>query len=92
MPGPRPEPVRTCVGCRGTGSKRDLLRLVRASSGRVVFDPTGKAAGRGAYLHTEPRCWDAAVRRGALARALGTGLTRDEAGTLLMHLKEATSR
>jgi uncharacterized protein len=92
VPGPRPEPIRTCVGCRGTASKRDLLRVVRAHDGGVVLDPTGKAQGRGAYVHAEPGCWDVALMSGALARALRTGLTLDEAGTLLMQLKEATSR
>jgi len=47
---PRRAPQRTCVACRTTRDKRDLLRVVRAPDGSVSFDASGKAAGRGAYL------------------------------------------
>ena len=66
-------PVRTCVGCRSVLPKRALIRIVRSPQG-VRVDPTGKAAGRGAYLHDRRSCWDAGLR-GALARALHTTLS-----------------
>ncbi len=50
--------------------KRDLLRVVRTPEGHVVVDPTGRLAGRGAYLCDDPACRAAAVKKGALARAL----------------------
>ncbi len=75
-------PERTCVGCRGRAPKADLLRVVRTPEGRVAADPSGKAPGRGAYLHRDPRCADLALRRGALARALRAGLPPEEAGRL----------
>jgi len=37
-------------------------------------DPTGKAAGRGAYLHSLRSCWERGLR-GSLAHALKTELT-----------------
>ncbi|MBE9474717.1 MAG: YlxR family protein, partial [Chloroflexi bacterium] len=43
-------PQRTCVGCREVHSKRSLVRVVRGPEG-IFIDPTGKMAGRGAYLH-----------------------------------------
>jgi len=49
------------------------MRLVRAPEG-VVFDPTGKANGRGAYLHDRRSCWERALK-GSLAQALKTDLT-----------------
>ena len=48
-------PQRTCVGCREVLSKRQLLRIVRTAEG-VRVDPTGKLAGRGAYLHDKRSC------------------------------------
>lgn len=67
----RREPVRTCVACRQEAGKRELLRMVRdATSGEVRHDATGRAPGRGAYLHRDPACLAGARRRGALARAL----------------------
>ncbi|HVE29396.1 MAG TPA: YlxR family protein [Mycobacteriales bacterium] len=63
-------PRRTCVVCRSTTAKRTLHRIVRSPSGTVAYDPTGKAAGRGAYLCGQPACLDMAVRRRSVQRAL----------------------
>jgi hypothetical protein len=53
--------------------KRALIRIVR--SGEFVrVDSTGKAPGRGAYLHDRRSCWETGLR-GALARALRTELS-----------------
>ncbi len=54
-------------------SKRQLVRIVRTDDG-VQVDPTGKKAGRGAYLHDRRSCWEAGLQ-GSLARALKTDLT-----------------
>lgn len=69
-------PQRTCVGCRETLSKRELLRIVRTLEG-VIYDPTGKAKGRGAYLHDKISCWERALK-GSLTSALKTELTYDD--------------
>lgn len=61
-------PQRTCVGCREVLAKRTLIRIVRTPDG-VRVDPTGKSAGRGAYLHDRRACWEAGLQ-GSLARAL----------------------
>jgi predicted RNA-binding protein YlxR (DUF448 family) len=63
-------PRRTCVVCRAAAAKRELHRIVRAPDGTVAYDPTGKAAGRGAYLCGRPDCLDTAVRRRSILRAL----------------------
>jgi hypothetical protein len=56
--------------------KRNLLRIVRTPHG-VRLDETGKAAGRGAYLHDQRSCWEAGLR-GTLARALKVELSTDD--------------
>lgn len=61
-------PQRTCVGCRTVLAKRQLVRVVRTPDG-VQVDPTGKLAGRGAYLHDRRSCWDTGLK-GGLAHAL----------------------
>jgi predicted RNA-binding protein YlxR (DUF448 family) len=70
--GPRPKhiPQRTCIACRKTDPKRQLVRIVRDADGRVAIDTTGKRTGRGAYVCHDPDCWDLALRRGMLVRAL----------------------
>lgn len=67
---PRHVPQRTCVACREGKSKRELVRVVRATDGSVAVDPTGKRSGRGAYLCRKPDCWAAALKRGVLVGAL----------------------
>ncbi len=63
-------PQRTCVGCREVQGKRQLLRIVRRADGHVQLDPTGKAPGRGAYIHAQLACWTQALSGGRLAHAL----------------------
>ena len=66
-------PQRTCIGCRSVLSKRELIRIVRTPVG-VVIDPTGKANGRGAYLHNIRSCWEQAIK-GSINNALRIELT-----------------
>jgi uncharacterized protein len=71
---PRRFPMRTCVACRTERQKRDLLRIVRAADGTISFDPTGRAAGRGAYVCADGSCWAAAVKKKSIERALSASL------------------
>jgi predicted RNA-binding protein YlxR (DUF448 family) len=73
---------RTCVGCRRKADKRELLRVVRVDEGRVAVDPSGSAPGRGAYVHHDAECVEAALEHGAVARALRTGLAAEGAARL----------
>jgi predicted RNA-binding protein YlxR (DUF448 family) len=63
------EPVRTCVGCGARVPQRGLLRFV-AVAGGLALDAGRRAPGRGAYLHPEPACWQAFVRRRGAVRSL----------------------
>ncbi|HEY7761795.1 MAG TPA: YlxR family protein [Actinomycetota bacterium] len=80
------EPVRTCVGCRAHAAKSGLLRIV-ATPGGLRVDPAGHAPGRGAYVHRDRACLDAAARPGVLERALRTGLGREEVGRLMLEIE-----
>jgi predicted RNA-binding protein YlxR (DUF448 family) len=73
----RPQPQRTCVACRSTGDKRTLLRVVRTPDGVVEADPTGKRAGRGAYLCNRLECWQTALKKGRLDSALRVVMSPD---------------
>jgi predicted RNA-binding protein YlxR (DUF448 family) len=73
-------PQRTCVGCREVLPKRKMIRLVRTSDG-VQIDPTGKLAGRGAYLHDRRECWERGLK-GTLGHALKTSLTEADRARL----------
>ncbi len=69
------------MACREILPKRSLIRIVRSPQG-VVIDPTGKLAGRGAYLHLQQSCWESGLK-GALASALKTELTPEERERLM---------
>lgn len=76
------EPVRTCEGCRTTGGKHELIRIVRSPDGSILVDRSGSANGRGAYVHRDGDCLDAALRHRRLASALRTGLGLEEESRL----------
>ena len=69
----RPEPLRTCVGCRQVKPRSALHRLGLVD-GSIVVDPR-RVAGRSAYLCRERACWEVAQKRRALDRALASPVT-----------------
>ncbi|MFI5253864.1 MAG: RNase P modulator RnpM [Candidatus Limnocylindrales bacterium] len=91
----RRAPARTCVACRTERPKRDLVRIVRTPDGALVLDPSGKLAGRGAYLCAADACRDVALKRHALERALKaplpTALLQQLAGAAAMIAEGGTS-
>jgi predicted RNA-binding protein YlxR (DUF448 family) len=60
---PKHVPLRTCIACRETKPKRELLRIVRTPEGHVLVDATGKKSGRGAYLCARLSCWETAIKK-----------------------------
>jgi predicted RNA-binding protein YlxR (DUF448 family) len=62
------------------------VRIVRTIDGRIEVDPSGKAAGRGAYVHPSASCIARAGKKGAIARALGTSLEASQAARLVDRL------
>ena len=71
MSAARPEPQRTCIGCREAAGKRGLVRLVRgAEGGLAVESPGQRLPGRGAYLHHNRSCWEHALQGATIGKAL----------------------
>ncbi|MGE5542468.1 MAG: RNase P modulator RnpM [Bacillota bacterium] len=70
-------PQRTCVGCLEVKGKKELVRVVRTPEGIVEVDPTGKRAGRGAYLCPDTSCLEKAVKGKRLEKALGVEIGGD---------------
>ena len=63
-------PQRQCMGCRERKNKKDMIRVVRETSGNVTLDFSGKLNGRGAYVCPDPECLRKAQRSKALERCL----------------------
>ncbi len=72
------------------------MRLVRRPDGTVTVDPTGRLAGRGAYVCRTAACLEKAIIKGALSRALRTPLPADLrtslAGSMTDHTVEGGAR
>ena len=81
-------PKRMCVACRALFEKRDLLRVVRTPKGEIVLDRTGKRAGRGAYLCTDPACMKKCVKGKLLNKVFKTPVS-DEAYEALIKAYES---
>lgn len=84
-------PIRTCIGCRQPFSKRSLLRIVESLDEGLVVDPSGKKAGRGAYLCYDRACWDEVLSPSddRLSRALRRAVTEEEKKLVRNYLEQA---
>jgi len=71
-------PLRTCVACRETKAKRELLRIVHTPDGHVVLDATGKKSGRGAYLCAKLSCWENAIKKKRLEQEFETTISEED--------------
>lgn len=63
-------PLRMCVGCQEMKTKKELLRVVRTPDEEIVLDPSGKKAGRGAYMCQSEQCLTKAFKEKRLEKAL----------------------
>ena len=84
----RHRPQRSCIGCRSVRDKGELVRVVRTPDDRFVMDPTGKAAGRGAYVCPSPACVEAAVKRKSFDRAFRQAVPKEAVAALTAALQD----
>lgn len=70
----RKKPERMCVGCKQMKLKKELIRVVKPKEGEIAMDPTGKLAGRGAYLCNSAQCFSTAYKTKRLERSLKTSI------------------
>jgi predicted RNA-binding protein YlxR (DUF448 family) len=75
------------VACRTARPKRELVRIVRTPAGEVRPDPSGRLAGRGAYVCQGGDCLTLAINRGALSRALEAPIPVELRSALLTALE-----
>jgi predicted RNA-binding protein YlxR (DUF448 family) len=85
---PKHVPVRSCVACRESKPKRELVRVVRVSDDLVEVDRTGKKNGRGAYFCPAQECWQFGQKRKALNHALSMTVSNDNWEELLAYARE----
>lgn len=75
-------PTRTCVACRQTSGKRELIRLVHSRDG-VIVDARGREPGRGVYLCARRKCWETALKGKRIEFGLRTSLSAENRQSLV---------
>lgn len=65
----RKTPQRKCIGCGEMKEKKELMRVLRETSGEISLDLTGKKNGRGAYLCKNGECLKKAIKGKGLERS-----------------------
>ena len=68
-------PMRMCVACHEMKPKKDMLRVVKTADGEIYADPTGKAAGRGAYVCGAEECMRKLNLKKLLKRAFASNVS-----------------
>lgn len=66
--------------------------MVRTPEGEILVDPTGKKSGRGAYVHPEAKCVQAALSGRRLERVLKVNIPPDAAERLRADLEHQVAR
>jgi len=68
-------PLRKCVACNEGKPKKELIRIVRNTDGKVEVDLTGKMNGRGAYICPDLNCLEKVKKSKRLSKVLETEVT-----------------
>lgn len=81
-------PQRTCIACRRVMPKRELNRVVRTVNGNVIFDPSGRTPGRGAYICSE--CLKDGFKTKQMEHTLKTTITKGDVEQMERFASEMT--
>jgi predicted RNA-binding protein YlxR (DUF448 family) len=85
-------PERTCVACRNTRAKKDLIRLVVTNDNLVEIDLSGKRNGRGAYICPVYSCWEQGLKKHKLDYALKIKLGESNRQSLIAFAESLPGR
>lgn len=62
-------PMRQCIGCGEMIPKKDMIRVIKTSSGDILLDKTSRQNGRGAYICNNKECLIKARKNKGLERS-----------------------
>ncbi len=77
MPKTKKIPMRMCIACREMKPKMEMTRVVKTAEGEIFADPTGKAAGRGAYVCANPACLQKVGVKKLLHKAFSANVSQE---------------
>lgn len=81
-------PLRLCLGCGEAKPKKELIRVVRSKEGEISLDPTGKKAGRGAYICKNAECLKLARAKHRLEKSFSCAVDAEVYDRLESELSE----
>ena len=84
MPKTKKIPMRMCIACREMKPKLEMTRVVKTAEGEIFTDPTGKAAGRGAYVCADPEC----VKKLGMKKLLNKTFSQEVSGEVYLGVEE----
>jgi predicted RNA-binding protein YlxR (DUF448 family) len=87
----RHPPQRTCLACHRKAAKRELLRLGRDRTGRVLIDQQQRLAGRGAYVCPTPECGELLFKKKALAHGFRAQILKEDYSAVLEFIQKNVS-
>ena len=67
-------PMRKCIGCNESKTKKELVRFVRSPEGDISLDLVGKKSGRGVYICPDTECLKKARKARRLERIFETAV------------------
>ncbi len=65
--------TRTCVACRKTNDKSNLIRVVKNDNG-IFIEEDEKIFGRGAYVCKDKNCIDLAIKKRLFNKSFRTNI------------------
>lgn len=70
-------PLRRCLGCFKSKSKKELIRIVKSQDGEISLDKTGKKQGRGAYICYNKECLENVIKTKKLDKEFNVAISVD---------------
>ncbi len=86
---PKKIPMRMCIGCNVMKPKNQLIRVVKNKQDEIFLDKTGKAAGRGAYICADAKCFALMKKGNRLTRAFSSEIDSEIYDSLTKELEDA---
>ena len=84
----RAETLRLGIACGTQRSKKEMIRIVEYKASVISLDPTGRTAGRGAYICKDTKCIRKAETNKALDRSFKMKVQKETYLKLTEEMKE----